>query len=163
MDLSQKWLVPIRFSLTFLTHRGSLKNKATDLLLSCLSILRVRPLHCQYYLLFPSFLLAPWNTLCEPFFSIQLRNSELLGFWALSIVRYSKYTRKHDVSETSSLRTKSRIPVILSVVRPFQFYQLSTCVTPPHAAFFLISCSDFSSILKRAKFRIVLLIRQADL
>jgi hypothetical protein len=29
--------------------------------------------------------------------------SELLGFWILSIVRNSKYTRKHNVSETGSV------------------------------------------------------------
>jgi hypothetical protein len=28
--------------------------------------------------------------------------SELLGFWTLSIVRYSKNTRGHNVSETGS-------------------------------------------------------------
>jgi hypothetical protein len=40
-------------------------------------------------------------------FSLPKQNyiSELLGFWPLSIVRDSKKTREHNVSETSSPKT----------------------------------------------------------
>jgi hypothetical protein len=31
------------------------------------------------------------------------QNSELLGFWTLSIVRYSEKTREHNVSETETV------------------------------------------------------------
>jgi hypothetical protein len=50
------------------------------------------------------FLLSPYSLL-RTYNSVQncIFNPELLGFWALPIVRYSKNTREHNISETGSV------------------------------------------------------------